>query len=142
MEFRYGNLNADELQGDSSSELLVNLEADLEIADGERVIYAERAFPVVELARELVSWIQSPSYEERNAFEFVSLTFQETGVVRILHTSGGWSVTSAFSPEVLSDPMGWEEVEQIVRRFAGDLRRDLERLGVGAWLIPPSLGPG
>lgn len=135
MRFAYFNLNAAELQGGSVAELLVNLEADLEIVDEGRVIYSERAFPVVELARELVAWIESACAKHEN-FEFISLSFEEKGVVRIVHSSEGWLVGSVFESELSSRPIGWNELSEAVRSFAANVRRDLGQLGVGAWLIP------
>jgi hypothetical protein len=135
MRFAYSNLNAADLQGGSVAELLVNLEADLEIADEGGVVYAERAFPVVELARELVAWIQSACAKHED-FQLTSLSFEEKGVVRIVHSPEGWLVGSVFEPDLFSRPIAWKELSQSVLGFAANLRRDLGELGVGAWLIP------
>ncbi|MFJ1752796.1 hypothetical protein [Kitasatospora sp. NPDC088134] len=40
--------------------LLLDVEADLVIGDGGRVVRAERLFPVAELARELAYWLRVP----------------------------------------------------------------------------------
>ena len=135
MRFVYRNLNADDLRGSSVAELLVNVEANLQIIDDGRVIYEERAFPVLELARELVGWTQSACAEERD-FEFVSLSFEETGAVRIRRSSEGWLVGSVFEPELVSRPIRWKELSEAVNSLAANLRRDLGQLGIGAWLIP------
>lgn len=56
-EFNDEGVNADDLRGDALADLLVNGEADFRITDGCDVVYAETAFPIAELARELSCWL-------------------------------------------------------------------------------------
>ncbi|WP_438865848.1 DUF7878 domain-containing protein [Paractinoplanes atraurantiacus] len=79
--------------------LLVNVEADLEVAVAGRVVYAERLFPVLELARELVEWIELGGGSD---FLPHSLSFDAVGAVSIMRRSDGWTVSSVFEPKLVS----------------------------------------
>lgn len=133
MEFNYEGVNADDLRGDTLADLLINVEADFRITDGRDVIYAETAFPVAELARELSRWLNNGGEPDAD-FRFDSMSFDVVGSVEVLRGVGGWSVRSVFSPDRGSVPMNWVDLAAVLRDFIGKVLRDVERLGL------PTLG--
>ncbi|MFG1920165.1 hypothetical protein [Micromonospora sp. NPDC048898] len=138
LEFRYRNFNSDDLQGTSIAEYLVNLEADLQInADG-LVVYEELAFPVVELARDLIAWCAGGAMERGEDFVFESLSFDETGAVTIRMGLAGWSIGSVFVPDSFSRQLPAGEIAAAVQVFADDLRREIGSRGFDPSLLPSS----
>lgn len=128
MEMRYWDINSRDLQGVTLADLLVNIEANFEVLDDCKVVYSERSFPVAELARELAHWIAK---DESNAtdFYFSSLSFEDSGVVRILRTSSGWAVGSVFTPGMQSTPISWLGLVAVVSDFVARVQRDVADLG-------------
>ncbi|MFD6495177.1 hypothetical protein [Streptomyces sp. NPDC060188] len=68
--------------------LVVDIEADLVIRDGDCMVWSEMMFPVAELARALADWVHEPD-GERGDFEFESMSCSEVGAVRIEESGGG-----------------------------------------------------
>ena len=54
-----------------------------------RLVYDEPAFPVVELARSLLIWLDDP---ERSDLEFDSMSYEEVGLVAMRGRAEGWTV--------------------------------------------------
>lgn len=131
MRLNYENFNADDLRGSTLADYLVNVEADFEIAEGSNIIYAEPAFPVAELARELIQWL-SAAKQEAEDFCLASLSFEDPGAVRILYGPEGWLVGSALTPEKVSSPQSWQDLTAAIDEFIGQVRSDLGRLEVNA----------
>ncbi|XVU23983.1 hypothetical protein ACQPZJ_43235 [Actinoplanes sp. CA-054009] len=133
MKIRYTNLTARDLRGDGLADFLVNVEADIEVVAGDAVIYSERLFPVLELARELITWING-----RDGGDFVleSLSFDESGAISIVRKSDGWAADSVFAPDQPSGSVAWEEIVTAVSDFADRLRIGLSGLGLDAALVP------
>ncbi|MEW2130500.1 hypothetical protein [Streptomyces sp. NPDC005435] len=115
--------------------LLVDLEADFVVRDGERVVLEEGLFPVAELARELVFWLRAGE-DGCGDFVFESMSYDEAGVVRIVRGDGGWRVGGVYDPGVWSDPVGWDLLVEAVRGFVAGVRDDVTALGAGPGLIP------
>jgi hypothetical protein len=136
MEIRYGTVDVTDLRGLTLADVLINVEADLEAWDGDRLIYSERSFPIVELARALGCWIHADSAYD---FEFSSLSFEESGVIEIHNTSKGWYVTSIFTPTVRSRIMQLDDVRDMIAGFVENVKSDLEWLGlidiVAGWKV-------
>jgi hypothetical protein len=59
VEIKYSGIDLGDLRVNTLADFLVNIEADIEVVDHDRIIYQELSFPVVELARELVAWTGS-----------------------------------------------------------------------------------
>ncbi|MET7431244.1 MULTISPECIES: hypothetical protein [Streptomyces] len=114
--------------------LLVDLEADLVIRDGERTVCAVEDFPVAELARALVDWLGREP--ERDGFRFESMSFEEVGTVRIEQTTGGWRVGSVFEPDGWTAPVAWEVLVAELTRFTDAVREGVTDLGADPALIP------
>ncbi|GAA2289057.1 hypothetical protein GCM10010145_69200 [Streptomyces ruber] len=129
MRMKYRNFNADDLQGTTLADYLVNVEADFEIVDGGEVVYSELAFPVAELARELAHWV-TPSEEGAEDFHFVSLSFEDPGAVKFVRGAEGWIVGSALTPDRESSPCSWRQLTAIIEEFVGNVRRDMEEIGI------------
>lgn len=136
MEIRYGTVDVTDLGGLTLADVLINVEADLEVWDGDRLIYSERSFPIVELARALCFWSRADSADD---FEFSSLSFEEPGVIEIHNTSKGWCVTSIFTPAVRSRIMQVGDVRGMIAGFVENVECDLRRLGlidiVAGWKV-------
>src|SRR5690606_6297793 len=113
--------------------LLTDIEADLVIRDGVRIVFAEESFPVAELARALVGWSQRP---ERGGFAFDSMSYPEPGAVRIAESERGWRVGPVFRPDAWTAPVSWEALTAEVGRFTAAVRADVARLGADPGLIP------
>ncbi|OEV10576.1 hypothetical protein [Streptomyces nanshensis] len=138
MRWNYMNFSVADLRGDTLADYLVNVEADFEIVEAGNEVYAEPAFPVAELARELSRWI-SVSEREPTDFCFASLSFEDPGAVRILRGAEGWLVGSALTPGELSSPQQWQELTEGIIEFIGHVRRDLEQVGIDTAFV---LGDG
>lgn len=103
-----------DLRGSTLADYLIAIDADFEIREGDRIIYAEPRFPVVELARSLASWMTDG---ERDDFAFESLSFEESGVVTITRTRVGWRLSSIFTPEVVSSDIYNSELDACIQEF-------------------------
>ncbi|WP_432153112.1 hypothetical protein [Streptomyces tricolor] len=136
----YANLNTSDLPRRGMTPatapvhvLLVDLEADLVVRDGERVVCAVEDFPVAELARALVEWL---GREERGAFRFASMSFEEPGAVRIEESAGGWRVGSVFAPDDWTAPVALEVLAAELTRFTDAVREGVAALGADPALVP------
>jgi hypothetical protein len=114
------------------ADLLVNVEADLAITDGDRVVFAEKAFPIAELARGLTRWVAAGGGD---GFAFDSMSYEDPGSVRVARRPDGWVFGSDFTPEVWSEPLTWDAVVATVEAFAQDVRADLRALGLDPALV-------
>lgn len=86
LQVTYANFADSDLRGELLADYLIAIDADFEIREGDRIIYAEPTFPVVELARSLVSWM---IVGRRDEFAFESLSFEESGAVTITQAGTG-----------------------------------------------------
>lgn len=127
MEMTYDQLNTDEVRGTTQADYLISLDADFRIADVDQAVYEESAFPVVELARSLLIWLDTP---DRSDFEFESMSFEEVGSVAVRQTHGAWVCSSVFAPESSSEPVEWVEIERCIRAFVSRVEQDLRALGI------------
>ncbi|WP_237715839.1 hypothetical protein [Arthrobacter sp. M2012083] len=106
---------------------MVGLDAELTVSEGPALLYRELAFPVVELARSLLLWLNDAN---RGDFMFDSMSFEEVGAVSLTRGSSGWLVESVFSPDVVSNPLDWAEVESGCKEFISQIEFDLLSLGL------------
>lgn len=127
MEMTYDRLNTDELRGTAQADYLVSLDAHFRLVDGALTIYDEPAFPVVELARSLLIWLDDLG---RNDFEFDSMSYEEVGSVAVHRYETGWTVESVFAPGASTSPLTWTEVERSCREFVSRVEGDLRALGL------------
>jgi hypothetical protein len=130
VEIKYSEIDLSELRGNTLADFLVNMEANIEVVDGDRIIYRELSFPVVELARELAAWMAREDAEiDGSDFTFSSMSFDVDGAIEIKRLPSGWVIGSVFTPEVRSAPMPWEGLSNALNRFVGRVRSDVQRLG-------------
>lgn len=64
MEMTYDRLNTDELRGSTQADYLVSLDADFRMEDGDSLVYQEPSFPIVELARSMLTWLNDPDRDD------------------------------------------------------------------------------
>lgn len=126
MQMTLTNFDDSDLRGSTLGDYLIAIDADLEIRDGDRIVYAEPKFPVVELARSLTSWM---NVRERADFAFESMSFEESGVVTIARTGTGWHFSSAFTSEVMSSDVDLSELEDCIQEFIDQVATDLTQRG-------------
>ncbi|MFF7280634.1 hypothetical protein [Streptomyces griseorubiginosus] len=129
MILSYTNFTTQDLRGDSVEQLFTNIEADLRVVDGDRVIYAEVLFPVAELAAELSRWLGASPTRSAD-FELDSMSFAEKGAVRIVRGDEGWRFGSVFSPDVWGRPLDDGELQAEIREFAARVRSDVTAAGI------------
>jgi predicted type IV restriction endonuclease len=127
--FHFESIGAPDLRVTTLADLLVNIEADFEVRDGDQVLYAERAFPVAELARELARWKSSPG-DDRPDFAFDSMSFDEAGAVTVVRDGESWVVGSVFEPGKHTAPVSWPELATEVDNFVDRVRRGVDSLGL------------
>lgn len=142
VEFVYGDVGAPDLRrrglrpaSAHDGHLLVDIEADLVIRDGDRVVLAEKLFPVAELAQALVGWLHRPD-GERGDFVFDSMSCAEPGAVRMVESAEGWRAGSVFAPDAWTSPVTWDVLAAEVGRFVAAVREDVAEIGVRPGLIP------
>src|SRR4051812_31752439 len=111
MRLTYERLDASELHGTTQADYLVSLEGDLQIIDDTECILDEPSFPVVELARSLIQWLED---SDRADFAFESMSFEEVGAVTIRRSDAGWVFSSVFKPGFTSPPLDWPEVARSI----------------------------
>ncbi|MFK8843892.1 hypothetical protein [Streptomyces sp. Ac-502] len=142
VKFAYRHLGAPDvyrrgLQPETAPDavLFLDIEADLVIRDGERVVLAEERFPVAELALALVDWLRR-SDSERGDFAFDSMSGTDPGVVRMVESAEGWRVGSVFEPDTWTSPVTWDVLAAEVGEFVAAVRRGAAEIGARPGLIP------
>src|SRR5689334_2396034 len=127
MEMTYDRLNTDSLRGATHTDYLIATDAQFRLADGDVPIYDEPGFPVVELARSLLSWLSDPG---RDDFEFDSMSYEDVGAVTVRKTAAGWEFGSVFASDVVTAPVDWAEVVRCCQSFIARVEADLSMLGL------------
>ena len=127
MELSYDRLNTADRRGSSRSDYLIAFDADLRVAVGGETVYEDQDFPVVELARSLLMWIDDA---DRGDFEFDSMSFEEVGSIAFRQSSDGWRFHSVFRPGVATAHVDWDEVEAGCRGLITRVTADLAGLGL------------
>ncbi|WP_157236755.1 DUF7878 domain-containing protein [Promicromonospora sukumoe] len=79
----------------TAAELLLYVEADLQLRDDDRILFEEPRFEVAELAVALTQWVGEGT-EPDHDFVHDPSSYEETGVIRIIRTDGGWAAGSCF----------------------------------------------
>lgn len=106
-----------------SVELDAELEArcvgQLTVSDGRGVLFAEDAFPCLELALALRRWRSSRGMPSSD-FEFDSMSYPDPGLVWIRRdpvSDDRWRVGSIAEPTTESELLSWTEVAQAIDEF-------------------------
>jgi hypothetical protein len=130
VEIRYSEIDLSDLRVNNLADFLVNMEADIEVHDQGRIIYRELSFPVVELARELASWMARQGAEKDvEDFSFSSMSFDVGGAIEITRFPPGWKIGSVFTPDVRGAPISWGDLTEALIKFVARVRSDVYRLG-------------
>lgn len=125
----YDRLSTADLRGTTQADYLTAIDAHLRVLDGGATLYDEPGFPVVELARSLLVWLENA---DAGDFEFDSMSYEETGAIAIRQVGAGWTIGSAFVPGVVTTPAARIDVEDCCNRFIARVAVDLEGLGLKA----------
>jgi hypothetical protein len=129
MDLVYDQLSSEDLHGTTQADYLISLDANFRIEDGETVVYEEPSFPVVELARALLTWLNDP---ERGDFEFSSMSFEEVGSVTVRRTPSGWMFGSVFARGTSSASADWPGVQRCALDPSFTLRLQYPLIGARA----------
>lgn len=133
MRIEYANIGFSDVRGTLQADYLIGVDADLRIEDGESTVYEEFAFPVVELAWSLTSWLNAASGED---FALDTMSADEPGIVTIERDGDGWVVYSSFTPDVRTSAVEWSEIDRCVRDFIAAVRSDLTDRGLNPdWIV-------
>ncbi|MCO7237730.1 hypothetical protein [Aeromicrobium sp. CnD17-E] len=132
MQLTYDRLCADELRGTTQADYLIALDAHLQVVENDAVIFDEPAFPVVELARSLLSWLPRAESED---FEFDSMSYEERGTVFIRRATAGWTFGSVLEPDATSTPVELAHVVRCCRRFVDRVATDLSARGIDPGMV-------
>ncbi|WP_369372663.1 hypothetical protein AB1046_04280 [Promicromonospora sp. Populi] len=126
MQLVYANFDDSDLRGRTLADYLIAIDADFEIRDQDRTVYNEPKFPVVELARALIAWLEADFHAD---FVFESLSSDEPGLVAITRENSGWRFSSASTPEVVSAEVDQLDVQSCIRDFIDRVATDLTARG-------------
>ncbi|MET8572029.1 hypothetical protein [Streptomyces sp. NPDC004783] len=114
--------------------LLLDVEAELSIWEQGRVVWAEEAFPVTELAYHLALWLQRPSAGHEH-FELDSMQAEE-GLFRIVNSVDGWRVGSNLTPNFWTSPVTWDALVVAIKQFDRSVREGVAAMGIEPAFIP------
>ena len=88
-------------------DLALGVEATLALTVGDRLIYTEPMFPIVELRQALAAWMLNTSED----FEFVSMESDETGLIWLRRQSSGlWRVGSIHQDDIATQELDMPDV--------------------------------
>lgn len=102
------------------AELLLYVEADLQLRDSDVVLFDEPRIEVAALACELTAWAGDGS-EPGHGFEHSPDAYEESGIVRITRTGQDWVAGSCFTTATTT-PGGWETVKSLIDTFMTEVR--------------------
>ena len=103
-------------------DLLLGIVATFEVCLGERLLYHEEMFPVVELRVELAQWL-SDAYRHRENFEFRSMESDEEGLLWLRRVDGGWRIGSIHQEYPEMQTLSDAEVSEFITNFIEDVDR-------------------
>ena len=95
---------------------LLNVVADFKLVVGQRIIFSEANFPIIELAIQLDRWLGSVT-ESHTEFVYTSLESGIIGIIRVAPGVEGWHVGSVFAEFADSTPFPLEEVVTAARSY-------------------------
>jgi hypothetical protein len=131
LELRFSDVRVENGPVRSVDELELKVGADFELLVGERVIYREVEFTVVELRFVLDRWMRESGPDSAVNFVFVSVESDERGLVWFKRQPGGYRVGSVHQEFESSEVFTLDEARLAARRFIEDVDRwVLDELGV------------
>ncbi|MFE3170181.1 hypothetical protein ACFXPA_08050 [Amycolatopsis sp. NPDC059090] len=132
MKFAYSRFDTSDLHYRGKGDVFVNVEADLEVVDGEIVLCSWKSFPVAELAVALREWKARPE-SDRPDFEFPSLSMEGRWSLRICRAPGGWQATDDAVQVVRGAVRPVAEIDTAIDDFARKVRAESVRTE-GSWI--------
>jgi len=102
-------------------DLLVGVIGDLSILVGDRVLYQEPYFPIVELALGMLSWLQD-GFSHRGPYESTLLDSEDVGMVWIHPHGAGWQIGSIYQQYAEITAWSDESIRSMVLSFATEVR--------------------
>lgn len=120
---RFSGLEAQATDFDDPSSVLLGVVANFEILIGERLLFAEADFPVLEFARSAHIWLSDEDHGTSN-FEYDSAESAESGLVWFRREGSGWRVGSLFQEYPATRTFSLDEIEQTVERFIQNLTQE------------------
>lgn len=114
--------------------LLLDIEAELSIWEEGRVVWAEDAFPVAELAYHLALWLQNPAASQEG-FELDSMQ-AGVGLIRIVDSDEGWRIGSNFTPDFWTSPVAWDVLVAEIKELDRSVHEGVAAMGIGPSFIP------
>ncbi len=120
IEIRFSGAHVDRPVIRSRFDLLLGVVALIEIWIGNRLLYREEEFPIVELRAALTEWL-AVGFLSRQDFEFQSMESDEVGLLWLRHDPLGWRIGSIHQEFPAVDTLADEEIEPLVRRFVDDV---------------------
>jgi hypothetical protein len=105
-------------RGITAAELLLYVEADLQLCGHGTVLFEEPRFEVAELAVALTRWTGDGT-EPGHDFVHDPSSYEERGIIRIAHAEGGWAASSSLITR--STPAHpWPVVKDLIDTFVRD----------------------
>lgn len=107
-------------------DLALGVEATLALTVGDRLIYTEPMFPIVELRQALIAWMPTATAD----FEFMSMESDEPGLIWLRRQpSGLWRAGSILQDDIATQELDAAEVvdgcAEFVARVDGWVRDEL-----------------
>lgn len=100
-------------------DLLLGVEATIILGVGDRTVFTEPDFPIVELRDALAQWLAS---NPKDDFEFESMESDEVGLVWFRQQpSGHWRAGSVLQDDLAPEELPLEDVTGECRRFIGSV---------------------
>jgi hypothetical protein len=116
------------------AELLLYVEAELQLRDDHTVLFEEPRFEVAELAVALTQWIGDGT-EPHHDFVHDPSSYEETGVICIVRTDGGWAAGSCFITRTTA-AQPWPVVKESIGAFVAEAQELAARCLLAAgWSI-------
>jgi hypothetical protein len=113
-------------------DVIANGEGRLVLAQDDLVIFEENLFPVVELARDLARWLKA-AFRENYSFE--SMSFEDTGSIRVWEVAGEWVLSSDFADSVQPTAEPWILVQNTLELFVAEVGTRLNEAGWNAAFV-------
>ena len=103
---------------------LLNVAADFRLIVGNRILYSESHFPVVELAFQLISWVDRVT-QSCEDFSYDSLDSTIPGLIRIMRGFEGWHLASAHQDFICESTFTLEQILRAVRDFISNIEEQV-----------------
>ncbi|MHB8289712.1 MAG: DUF7878 domain-containing protein [Acidimicrobiales bacterium] len=130
MTFRFFDVRTERPVLRTRYDLLLGIIATFEIQVGDRLLYSEVMFPIVELCVALKRWM-AEAMTIREPFEFQSMESEEPGLVWIRPQDGGWRIGAVDQEYLEMATWSDDQIVAVAGKYIDDVRGWLlDALGV------------